>query len=367
MDKIRKVFGRSSATPAPSESTSSALVSTPSAHLAEQPPASTQTSTPEYTPLSTTGPEGISTISNPSNPSLYIVFVHGLTGNRDTTWTHPNGTFWPSLLAQAHPTAKIMTFGYDADVVRLWGMAGSNKLRDHGKALAYAVADQTSPRIPVIFIAHSLGGLVVEQALLLSWRANEASLQDLFSATAAVLFMGTPHSGSALAFWGRTVATYLNMFHRTNREILGVLEPRSEVLAAVEQDFQQMLLKPEIKIDVFCFYEELAMTGVGKVVPEESAILEQYPNLPIHANHSDMTKFTGETDPGFASVCGRLKTWIDKLQGEKAGAAELTRKEVLKDGGGRVYSGSVNSSGGPIFMGDQNAARDQTFNFGSGK
>jgi len=260
-----------------------------------------------------------------------------------------------------------MTFGYDADVVKLWGMAGSNKLRDHGKSLAYAVADQISTKSPVIFIAHSLGGLVVEQALLLSWRANESSLQGLFAATAAVMFMGTPHSGSALAFWGRTIAKYLNVFRRTNKDILGVLEPRSEVLAAVEQDFQQMLLNPEIKIDVFCFYEELAMTGVGKVVPEESAILEQYPNLPIHANHSDMTKFASEADPGFVSVCGRLKTWIDELQKKKEGTTEAQKKEEAKEGNSRVYSGAVNSAGGPIFMGDQNAAGDQNFNFGGNK
>ncbi|KAH6668689.1 hypothetical protein B0J14DRAFT_546785 [Halenospora varia] len=364
MQKIKKVFGWSSTTPGPADPNSSALVPATSNQIVQA--GSSSIASTESEILSTSGPRGLKVISNPENPTLCIVFVHGLTGNRDTTWTHSDGAFWPSLLKEAHPTAKIMTFGYDADVVALWGMAGSNRLRDHGKALTYAVADQTSPKTPVIFIAHSLGGLVVEQALLLSWRSNETALNALFSATAGVIFMGTPHSGSTLAYWGRTIAKYLNVFRRTNRDILGVLEPRSEVLAAVEQDFQQMLLNPDIKINVFCFYEELAMTGIGKIVPEESAILEQYPNLPIHANHSDMTKFSGVNDPGYVSVCGRLKNWVNKLEEVKSEVAEPI-KEIPKAGGSRIYSGAVNSSGGPIFMGDQNAAGDQNFNFGGNK
>lgn len=34
------------------------------------------------------------------------------------------------------PTSRIMTFGYDADVVRLIHSSSANTIRDHGKALA---------------------------------------------------------------------------------------------------------------------------------------------------------------------------------------------------------------------------------------
>jgi hypothetical protein len=71
-----------------------------------------------------------------------IVFVHGLTGNRETTWTHKQSkTFWPqTLLARDLPNARILTFGYDADIVGALNTAGSNTLRDHGKSLANDVA-----------------------------------------------------------------------------------------------------------------------------------------------------------------------------------------------------------------------------------
>ena len=71
-----------------------------------------------------------------------VVFVHGLTGNRETTWTHKQTkTFWPqTLLGRDLANARILTFGYDADIIGVLKTAGSNTLRDHGKSLANDLA-----------------------------------------------------------------------------------------------------------------------------------------------------------------------------------------------------------------------------------
>jgi hypothetical protein len=70
-----------------------------------------------------------------------IVFVHGLTGNRETTWTYRERVFWPrDLLADDLKNVRIMTFGYDADIVGILKTAGSNTLRGHGKSLAADLA-----------------------------------------------------------------------------------------------------------------------------------------------------------------------------------------------------------------------------------
>lgn len=73
---------------------------------------------------------------------ISIIFVHGLTGSRESTWTDKvSKVFWPKdLLAEDLPKGRVITFGYDADIIRGLSIAGNGTLRDHGKALAEDLA-----------------------------------------------------------------------------------------------------------------------------------------------------------------------------------------------------------------------------------
>ncbi|TVY39476.1 Vegetative incompatibility protein HET-E-1 [Lachnellula subtilissima] len=263
---------------------------------------------------STEGPIGMRVIADPDNAILDIVLVHGLMGNRETTWTHTSGFFWPEELSIDVVTARIMTFGYDADVFKLWGTAGSNNLRNHGKNLAYAVSDRRrkSRDRPIIFIAHSLGGLVCEQAILICVE-GEKNLEKIFQSTIGIIFMGTPHAGADLAKWGHAVARYLNIVRKTNSAILDVLRRESDVLTSVQQQFQQLLCKRGLEIAVYCFFEERAVVGVGIIVSEQSAVLSQYPNQSISANHMDLAKFSGRNDEGYQRVLNRVQDNIEMM------------------------------------------------------
>ena len=84
------------------------------------------------------------------NVSLYtvetkdisIVFVHGLTGSREKTWTHPyTSCFWPELLLFLDiPDARIFTYGYDADVAHFFSQASKSRIGDHAKSLMSELA-----------------------------------------------------------------------------------------------------------------------------------------------------------------------------------------------------------------------------------
>ena len=207
-----------------------------------------------------------------------------------------------------------MAFGYDADVVKLWEMAGGNTLRTHGKNLASAVSDlrRSCRERPLIFIAHSLGGLVCEQSLLCCGEGN-SHLEKVFQSTRGIVFMGTPHAGADLADLGYKLAKCLNVIRRTNSAILGPLRQGSEVLIAVQQQFQQLLRKPEVHIEIYCFFEEGDVGGVGLIVPEQSATLNQYSNQSIAANHMDMTKFVGRNDDGYQKVLNRVRDILESI------------------------------------------------------
>jgi hypothetical protein len=65
-----------------------------------------------------------------------------LTGNLKSTWTYKETkVFWPEkLLPDDLPRARIMTFGYNAAVVKV--LESANTLRDHGNDLATKLANK---------------------------------------------------------------------------------------------------------------------------------------------------------------------------------------------------------------------------------
>lgn len=184
-----------------------------------------------------------------TNQVISIWFIHGLTGNRKKTWTHEKGTFWPrDLLAKDFPRARIIIYGYDADVVKFahkWGNASSEDLTSYGQGLAFAIRDSRRDTAgvptsrPIYFIPHSLGGLVVEQALLHCIGADP-SLHAIADASAGILFMGTPHEGAHLAKWGSTLRSLIpDRFRKVNGNILNVLRTDSILCKRLEESFQK--------------------------------------------------------------------------------------------------------------------------------
>jgi hypothetical protein len=107
------------------------------------------------------------------------------------------------------------------------------------------------------------------QALLVSRGSAQQHVKDLVESTAAIAFMGTPHLGSNLANWGHPISKLSNLLRKTNSEIVGVLQPGSEMLAAVQQEFHIMLddrgRNDSKFINIFCFYEEIGYPGIGEV------------------------------------------------------------------------------------------------------
>jgi hypothetical protein len=58
-----------------------------------------------------------------SNSLINIIFVHGLGGSAEDTWTDPQtNSFWPPWLIRVKglENARIMTFGYDAGWNEIW-------------------------------------------------------------------------------------------------------------------------------------------------------------------------------------------------------------------------------------------------------
>lgn len=256
-----------------------------------------------------------------------IVLVHGLMGKAKDTWLHESTkTHWPrDLLTQDMSNCRILTFGYDADIVQLFGPASTSRLTNHAKTLVAFLAGlrrkTRSESRPIIFIAHSLGGLVVQHALQYSSDANGISSQSHLAqverCTYGLVFLGVPNHGSNKAAWG-LMGTKLakGLFQRPNRQILSALKRKSELLSIVHEGFLKVIERRKSttqEVRIACFFENIEIWGIGTIVDQQSAAIWTYPCFGIRANHIDMTKFEGSNDNGYQLVLEPLERWRDEL------------------------------------------------------
>ena len=285
----------------------------------------TDSAPPKTTVPVPTFPDGVKVLHDCLDATVDICFIHGLTGDRDSTWTADGQlTPWPkAFLPPKLSKARILTYGYDAYVVRA-SPASANRLIDHATNLLTKLTtnrdlDNASSR-PLIFVAHSLGGLLCKETILLSRNNPEAHLCNIFDCVKGIIFMGTPHKGSWMADWAKIPTSAIGLVKSANKSLLDILETNNQYLESIQIRFLAMLRQQREggrHLEVTCFLEELPLPFAGQVVSKESAILEGYTCITIHANHRNMVKFTSAEEDGFQVLLGELVRWESRINSKK--------------------------------------------------
>ncbi|PMD45596.1 hypothetical protein L207DRAFT_257879 [Hyaloscypha variabilis F] len=332
-------------------------------------------------PIPETSRYNFKIVHDPLNPIVDILFLHGLTGDREKTWTRTKGKqscFWPSdILPDDIPNARIAVWGYDASVVKKtpFAVVSTNTLDHHAQTLCSDIAALRGEKHkqPIIFIVHSLGGLVCKTALLHASEATTTArshLYSVFTSTAGIAFLGTPHQGSPKASWGSMLASLLSYVKQDNPSIVQTLEKEAPHLNELQKRFLNMLegRKQQGKpIEITCFFEELPMKVLGTIVPDQSATILGYEGIGIHEDHSGMTKFGSDDSEGYRRVLGEVKRWVGKIEvesGEVAVGGVAGGKEKEIQGKGSVtHHGNVESGGVGIY-GEQRFQNSGVTNIG---
>ncbi|KAI8651259.1 NB-ARC domain-containing protein [Fusarium keratoplasticum] len=279
-----------------------------------------------------------------------VIFVHGLRGHPKRTWGRgsdetsqtPTATasgsrdrsfkslfrrsrpspdttpdielqrpFWPDeFLAQDLREARVWTYGYNANVIEgLFQASNQNSVSQHGRDLAARLERDVDNEDPIVFVVHSLGGIVVKDAI----RRSEACR----SRTKFIIFLGTPHRGSQYAGWSVIASNLASCaLQNTNKKIVQTLEVNSEVLDNIHEEFVKIVLETGLKIH--SFQEGRGLSGVkgfsGKVVDDFSSKFDLPPTIQtvesIDADHSRMAKFSDKDDPGYCAVLGVLRQFV---------------------------------------------------------
>jgi len=132
-------------------------------------------------------------------PRAAVIFVHGLGGHPYDTWRSAADKrfFWPASLAKDIPGLAVWTLAYEAPPSDWFGTA--MPIQDRAKNILERLVGERELRgLPIIFVCHSLGGLVIKQALRAAdgRRAYDEEARTFVDQVKGIVFLATPHMGA---------------------------------------------------------------------------------------------------------------------------------------------------------------------------
>ncbi|KAI4210417.1 MAG: hypothetical protein LQ351_006709 [Letrouitia transgressa] len=266
---------------------------------------------------------------SPTKPNIDIVFVHGLNGDPHNTWTSEfSKIFWPAQLLPPileEEKARVLVYGYDADVTTFTDGASKDKIHNHAEHLVAELAANRRIRKaserPILWVAHSLGGLVLKRALIHSSEIRGMKtehLRSIFVSTYGISFLGTPHHGSDIAQWGNRLewicsAVLPKKILDTNENLIQALKTNNETLQNIDRQFSQLMSR----FHIYFFHEGKPTNLKGTlrfIVDETSASpsAQDVERAVIQADHSHMCKFENENSPGFDLVVEGIQRYAEE-------------------------------------------------------
>lgn len=279
-------------------------------------------------------PLGLQVAYEPENARGNIVFVHGLGGSAWSTWcwNRERENFWPQWLVADEPFSayRILTFGYNS---KFRGPGTNLELVDFAKDLLLQLYTTLwldgAADGPIIFVAHSMGGLVVKKAYMLG--KHDKQFSALVANVFGIVFLSTPHRGSQYARMLNNILLAVGIPPKT---YVTDLEKQSSVISGINENFRQHCEQ----LSLVSFYETLKTdVHLSKVliVEKDSAVLG-YPNeasASMDADHHTICKFRDRRDANFTKLRGLLRAWILRQMGLERPALlprQSSYAEILK-------------------------------------
>ncbi|KAL3459246.1 hypothetical protein BJX64DRAFT_265080 [Aspergillus heterothallicus] len=243
------------------------------------------------------------------DPQIDLIAIHGLNPKNkerhaERTWELDGKLWLRDFLPEQLPQARIFLFGYNSSVSIRSSSAGVREQAQNLLTRLLLERHECQSR-PIIFIAHSLGGIVVKEALV---QAKLGTLYDSIRiATYGIAFFGTPHRGSYLANMGETVAKTVRAFLRTpSNTFINALKENDLYANELSANFQQLLEDYQY----INFYETLPLRSLGIIVEKRSATFglpdSREMTVAVAGDHESICRFRSEEDDNYVQVSGLI-------------------------------------------------------------
>jgi hypothetical protein len=162
-----------------------------------------------------------------------------------------------------------------------------------------------------VFVAHSMGGLVVKRAYILAkLPRQQAGFSSIASRVQAMLILATPHRGADDA---SLLSKILSLSLVGNKPFLADLHRNSHSTQSINDDFPALCQK----LQLFSFYETLPAKWIGSIIVKQDLAVMGYDNertAYLDADHRGVCKYATTLDPNYQTVRNSLAKVIDDFR-----------------------------------------------------
>ncbi|KAF2469566.1 uncharacterized protein BDR25DRAFT_343591 [Lindgomyces ingoldianus] len=252
-----------------------------------------------------------------------IVAIHGIGGDAYRTWTASNGALWLSdFLPKDIENVRVFSFGYDA---RVWPTRAKGTVESFARSLLNDLRimwmERGKEERPLIFVCHSMGGIVLKKAFIIARLSSEGEYPFMRQSVKGIIFMGTPHQGSEAVKWPQLLANLVDFglyfgsswTGKTRKDLLEDLAKDSKPLELMATEFVNQI--GEIQI-VSCVEQRATPPLSSEIVCRQSALL----NLPGEriimmdgCDHRTMCQFPNVLDRNYRRIRSEIKELLGLL------------------------------------------------------
>lgn len=289
-----------------------------------------------------------------------IIFVHGLAGHSWSTW-HPqdnkvrqDANFWLSWLGEdlQHNgiDVGVWTFGYEAARFQFSGSAMA-RFDQASNLLEYLEVNDIGER-PLIFVTHSMGGLLVKETIRTAQNFNK---QAIIKQTKGIVFLSTPHTGSHLA----KLIDNIGVLARPTVNV-EELKAHAPELRSLNEWYRQNV--DDLAIDTKVFYETKPTGGI-LVVDEDSANpgIKDVKPVAVPFDHNSITKpqknnlvylsvrkFVEQLLPSQLQLPPGKSNPLQQTIVENTKTADTVDNNVQNEYGGEAQQNNVSNNNAPL-------------------
>lgn len=225
---------------------------------------------------------------------------------------------WPiDWLPQQFPQIRILGLQFESAlsywVKKVCPCEQDKMLKNRSMDYLQRLADAgIGDRRPVVWVCHSMGGLLVKGIINQSLASNDPKIRHIGENSRGILFLGTPHRGSSIAKYTHHTALLWPTIE------VKEMEENSKKLLELNEEFLENIVKMKHPMEIVSVAEGSAMKVFQNikmiVVPLASAYLGYGDFFVSNENHLNLSKPISQNSFIYLTIVNMIEKILKQQQ-----------------------------------------------------